>query len=393
MSLQRIDSRDCQEELYKVDPKYGKRVVISKEAHSEETSVEVKLMIQISQIRGNPLNSGFAFETREATTEALDLAISQLMAIKKQVVEQVVEHTGVVPSHSLNRTSSTFRRDQVPATFTARGSSTHAAEKPKLKKKHSHATFGGHEKQNACPPPPSSQNPRRKSGFFGLNLSLGGKRPIKLDERASIQPKAPSPKMTVAFLKDIFLYFYEPKMIDQEGLYRISSNDTDLNHAQEHFRSGARFSQTDVDPFLAANLIKRILREDFELIPYSQYEAVFSEVEISDESRVLEAMHTLYLQLDSPRQELLKALFVHLSRVDAHSKKNKMHAANVAMTFAPAVTRFPSTISDPLGMANASKLMADILEICIKNTDRRAKVHWLDEQGTSSELTKGQSEE
>lgn len=381
MSLQKIQlTENSGETVYQVDPKQGKRAIITQKGQSGETSVELKLMVQISEIRSHDKASGgFAFETREATSEAFDQAISQLMALKKQVIEQVIDHTGVVPASNIsstNKPSSSYPR-QTSVTFTGRRSEN-KEERKQLNRKHSHHTFGGTPRESI--PPPSEPTSRKKTNSFlgGFSFGSSRRRSVILAPIAPAQ-KGPTASETVAFLQKGFQAFQPHGMIKAEGIYRIPANGTELNEAEQQYKSCESFSQIKgIDnPILVADLIKRVLRTAFELIPYAVYENAFKKVDLSNKMEILAAMQGVYSQLDPNRRVLLKDLLNHLSRVAAYSKDNKMNASNLALIFAAVITRLPTSI-DILAISSANQQIADILQTCIEATDRNAKVHWLD---------------
>ncbi|MCC5832689.1 MAG: hypothetical protein JJU12_06575 [Chlamydiales bacterium] len=327
-----------EEVIYKADLKHGKRATIKQVAGFNKTSVEVKLMVQISEMRRqNQEGNESTFEAREATGRAIDSAVSDLLKLKNEVVNQVIDHTGVFKKSKLQRSLSF----------------------------------------NNGPPKDSGKKNQKKSQTFGNSTA------------SFLASKKPDAAQTVIFFQDAFKAFFgnNSEWVKTEGIYRLSAESDLLSKAHIKFLSGETYTQImdELDPqkknpILSACLIKKILSQSFVLIPYEDYKKYLSNVNSTNEPEVMRAMQKVYNNLDPNRKILLIALFKHLERVDAYSKKtdnyNKMSASNLAIVFAPVITRFSEgEASDQL--AENTKT-TEILRICIEKTDRKEKVHWLE---------------
>jgi hypothetical protein len=129
--------------------------------------------------------------------------------------------------------------------------------------------------------------------------------------------------------------------LDHEGIYRISGNTTQVQELKAKFNSDATrvdFRNPEVfhhDVNNPANLLKQFLRElPDPLLTTMHYHDLIDAAKIQDDLVRRDSLHAIINALPDPNYATLRALVLHLHRVDEHSAQNRMTPGNLAVVFA-----------------------------------------------------------
>jgi hypothetical protein len=129
--------------------------------------------------------------------------------------------------------------------------------------------------------------------------------------------------------------------LDHEGIYRISGDTRqvqelkslfDHDSARVDFRNPETFHHDVNNP---ANLLKQFLRElPDPLLTSEHYSALLDAARIQDDMTRRDSLHAIINALPDPNYATLRALVLHLHRVNEHQRANRMTPGNLAVVFA-----------------------------------------------------------
>jgi hypothetical protein len=129
--------------------------------------------------------------------------------------------------------------------------------------------------------------------------------------------------------------------LDHEGIYRISGNTNQVQELKSQFNQDAGrvdFRNPEVfhhDVNNPANLLKQFLRElPDPLLTTQHYNALIDAARIPDDLIRRDSLHAIINALPDPNYATLRAVVLHLHRVDEHSERNRMTPGNLAVVFA-----------------------------------------------------------
>ncbi|THX93696.1 RhoGAP-domain-containing protein [Aureobasidium pullulans] len=158
--------------------------------------------------------------------------------------------------------------------------------------------------------------------------------------------------------------------LDVEGIYRLSGT---ASHVQQikalfdhdsslvDFRNPAAFYH-DVNS--VAGLLKQFFRElPDPLLTRRSYNGFINAARIDDDTSRRDAVHSVINELPDPNYATLRAVVLHLNRVQEHYAKNRMSTSNLAICFAPSLM---GSHTGPQ-IADAS-LQARVLDTILTNT-------------------------
>ncbi|MCJ1312385.1 hypothetical protein MMC25_006059 [Agyrium rufum] len=130
--------------------------------------------------------------------------------------------------------------------------------------------------------------------------------------------------------------------LDVEGIYRASGTSSHINTLRnifDHdsmlvdFRNPETFFH-DVNS--VAGLLKQFLRElPDPLLTAEHYHNFIEAAHIDEDITRRDSLHAIINSLPDPNYATLRALTLHLNRVQEHSSANKMNAGNLAICFGP----------------------------------------------------------
>ncbi|KAK3600400.1 hypothetical protein CHS0354_026630 [Potamilus streckersoni] len=156
---------------------------------------------------------------------------------------------------------------------------------------------------------------------FGVTLAF-----IKSKSGSIIPPVV---QQTVEFLRQ--------HELDTEGIFRRSANATILKEVQQNFNKGipVDFAKLN-DATIPAVLLKTFLRQLKEpILTFDLFEPITRLHGLEREKQVFETRRMLREELPEDNYQVLKYIIDFLVEVAAHSEKNRMTSANLAIVFGP----------------------------------------------------------
>ncbi|RHZ70525.1 hypothetical protein CDV55_104767 [Aspergillus turcosus] len=130
--------------------------------------------------------------------------------------------------------------------------------------------------------------------------------------------------------------------LDMEGIYRLSGSANHINHMKSLFdNDSSQVDFTNPESFYhdvnsVAGLLKQFFRELPEPLFTSQYYSDFiNAARIDDDIQRRDSLHALVNSLPDAHYATLRALVLHLNKVQEHYTNNRMNAGNIAICFGP----------------------------------------------------------
>ncbi|KAJ9286303.1 hypothetical protein DTO021C3_6196 [Paecilomyces variotii] len=130
--------------------------------------------------------------------------------------------------------------------------------------------------------------------------------------------------------------------LDVEGIYRLSGSANHINHMKALFdNDSTQVDFTNPDSFhhdvnSVAGLLKQFLRELPEpLFTTAYYSDFINAARIDDDIQRRDSLHAIINNLPDPHYATLRALILHLNKVQEHYATNRMNAGNLAICFGP----------------------------------------------------------
>ncbi|KAJ5110920.1 hypothetical protein N7532_001455 [Penicillium argentinense] len=130
--------------------------------------------------------------------------------------------------------------------------------------------------------------------------------------------------------------------LDMEGIYRLSGSANHINHMKAVFDNDS--SQVDFtnpenfyhDVNSVAGLAKQFFRDLPDPLFTSQYYNQFVDAaRIDDDIQRRDSLHALINSLPDAHYATLRAIILHLNKVQEHYTQNRMNAGNLAICFGP----------------------------------------------------------
>ncbi|KAJ5219872.1 hypothetical protein N7468_009076, partial [Penicillium chermesinum] len=130
--------------------------------------------------------------------------------------------------------------------------------------------------------------------------------------------------------------------LDLEGIYRLSGSANHISHMKALFDNDS--SQVDLtnpesfyhDVNSVAGLVKQFFRDLPDPLFTNQYYSQFIEAaRIEDDIQRRDSMHALINNLPDAHYATLRAIILHLHKVQEHYTQNRMNAGNLAICFGP----------------------------------------------------------
>ncbi|KAL8922197.1 MAG: hypothetical protein Q9172_003658 [Xanthocarpia lactea] len=141
--------------------------------------------------------------------------------------------------------------------------------------------------------------------------------------------------------------------LDVEGIYRLSGSAMhisklraifDNDPSQVDFRNPESFFH-DVNS--VAGLLKQFFRDlPDPLLTHEHFQDFIEAAHIDDEVTRRDSLHAIVNSLPDPNYATLRALTLHLHRVQEHSATNRMNSGNLAICFGPTLMGTGSNIAD-----------------------------------------------
>ncbi|OGM45952.1 Rho GTPase activator (Rgd1) [Aspergillus bombycis] len=130
--------------------------------------------------------------------------------------------------------------------------------------------------------------------------------------------------------------------LDMEGIYRLSGSANHINQMKQLFDNDS--SQVDFtnpenfyhDVNSVAGLLKQFFRDLPDPLFTSQsYSDFINAARIDDDVQRRDSLHALVNNLPDAHYATLRALILHLNKVQEHYTQNRMNAGNIAICFGP----------------------------------------------------------
>ncbi|KAL4973770.1 hypothetical protein BDW66DRAFT_141525 [Aspergillus desertorum] len=190
------------------------------------------------------------------------------------------------------------------------------------------------------PPPPAPKEPYVAPGNgYPSNLNLPPLKPVfglSLDELYARDGTA-VPMIVYQCFQAVELFG-----LDVEGIYRLSGSATHINQMKALFDNDS--SQVDFtnpesfnhDVNSVAGLLKQFFRELPDPLFTSQaYSNFIDAARIDDDIQRRDSLHAIINGLPDAHYATLRALILHLNKVQEHYTQNRMNAGNLAICFGP----------------------------------------------------------
>ncbi|PYH98736.1 RhoGAP-domain-containing protein [Aspergillus ellipticus CBS 707.79] len=130
--------------------------------------------------------------------------------------------------------------------------------------------------------------------------------------------------------------------LDMEGIYRLSGSATHISHMKALFdNDSSQVDFTNPESFYhdvnsVAGLLKQFFRDLPDPLFTSQYYSDFvNAARIDDDIQRRDSMHALINNLPDAHYATLRALVLHLNKIQEHYTENRMNAGNIAICFGP----------------------------------------------------------
>ncbi|PNY26034.1 Rho-type GTPase-activating protein 4 [Tolypocladium capitatum] len=195
---------------------------------------------------------------------------------------------------------------------------------------------------------------RQAFGFFGKKNAL----PKSMSASAMSAPAAAEPPSTLFGSELPERAEYERRQIptvvtrcieevelrgmDQEGIYRKTGGNSQVNMVKDGFDRDDNFDISDPDLDITA--VTSVLKQYFRKLPtplltFDVYERVLESNAIADEAERCDHLRKAFLSMPQSHSDCLEFLMFHLARVAQREPENLMSPKNLAVVFAPTIMR------------------------------------------------------
>ncbi|KAL2009178.1 hypothetical protein VTN00DRAFT_7372 [Thermoascus crustaceus] len=130
--------------------------------------------------------------------------------------------------------------------------------------------------------------------------------------------------------------------LDVEGIYRLSGSANHINHMKSLFdNDSSQVDFTNPESFYhdvnsVAGLLKQFFRElPDPLFTSRHYSEFINAARMDDDIERRDSLHAIINNLPDPHYATLRALILHLNKVQEHYTHNRMNAGNIAICFGP----------------------------------------------------------
>ena len=165
-----------------------------------------------------------------------------------------------------------------------------------------------------------------------------------------------------------FFFFFLPKGMDVEGIYRKSGASSLVQQVREGFErdpDGYNISDPDLDIHAVTSTLKQYFHKlPTPLITYKVYDNIIDSGEITSYQVRVETLRRSLQDLPSVHYDVLVYLMLHLKRVAGHEKNNLMNSQNVAVVFAPTIMRPESLQREMSDYQKKNEVLRFFVENC-----------------------------
>ncbi|PFH58177.1 hypothetical protein XA68_14047 [Ophiocordyceps unilateralis] len=134
----------------------------------------------------------------------------------------------------------------------------------------------------------------------------------------------------------------ELRGMDQEGIYRKTGGNSQVNMIKDGFDKSDNFDISDPDLDITA--ITSVLKQYFRRLPtplltFEVYERVLESNAVAEETERCDHLRRTFSSMPQRHRDCLEFLIFHLSRVAQREPENLMSPKNLAVVFAPTIMR------------------------------------------------------
>jgi hypothetical protein len=134
----------------------------------------------------------------------------------------------------------------------------------------------------------------------------------------------------------------ELRGMDQEGIYRKTGGNSQVNMIKDGFEKDENFDISDPDLDITA--VTSVLKQYFRKLPtplltFDVYERVLESNAIVDPTERCQHLHKTFAMMPQRHWDCLEFLMFHLQRVAKRESENLMSPKNLAVVFAPTIMR------------------------------------------------------
>ncbi|CAH0048633.1 unnamed protein product [Clonostachys solani] len=197
--------------------------------------------------------------------------------------------------------------------------------------KHPQQGFGFFSKKASVVPKSASANsmplavtPEAPSTLFGSDLS----------ERADWERRQ-IPSVVTRCIEEV-----ELRGVDQEGIYRKTGGNSQVNMIKDGFERSENFDISDPDWDITA--VTSVLKQYFRKLPiplltFEVYDRILESTSIVDPSERCDHLRRTIASMPEKHRDCLEFLMFHLDRVAQRQSENLMTPKNLAVVFAPTI--------------------------------------------------------
>ncbi|KAJ6783135.1 hypothetical protein PWT90_01433 [Aphanocladium album] len=201
---------------------------------------------------------------------------------------------------------------------------------------------------------PNAANKQQGFGFFGkktampksvsantMSTPLAAEPPTtlfgsELTERAEHERRQ-IPSVVTRCIEEV-----ELRGMDQEGIYRKTGGNSQVNQIKEGFEKSEHFdiSDPDMDITAVTSVLKQYFRKlPMPLLTFDVYDRVLESNAISDDTERCAQLRKTFDSMPQSHRDCLEFLMFHLQRVAQREPENLMSPKNLAVVFAPTIMR------------------------------------------------------
>ncbi|KAF1732787.1 Rho-type GTPase-activating protein 1 [Beauveria bassiana] len=212
---------------------------------------------------------------------------------------------------------------------------------------------------------PNAANKQQSFGFFGKKANM----PKSVSANTVSTPLAAEPPTTLFGSELSERVEYERRQIpsvvsrcieevelrgmDQEGIYRKTGGNSQVNQIKEGFEKSENFdiSDPDLDITAVTSVLKQYFRKlPMPLLTFDVYDRVLESNAISEEAERCAQLRKTFDSMHQSHRDCLEFLMFHLQRVAQRESENLMSPKNLAVVFAPTIMRDLSIEREMLDM-------------------------------------------
>ncbi|KID92099.1 Rho GTPase-activating protein domain protein [Metarhizium guizhouense ARSEF 977] len=192
--------------------------------------------------------------------------------------------------------------------------------------------FGFFGKKNAMPKSASSNTVTLAAAAEPASILFGS----DLVERTEYERRQ-IPAVVTRCIEEV-----ELRGMDQEGIYRKTGGNSQVNMIKDGFDKNENFDISDPDLDITA--VTSVLKQYFRKLPtplltFDVYERVLESNAIADETERCSHLRKTFASMPESHGDCLEFLMFHLNRVASREPENLMSPKNLAVVFAPTIMR------------------------------------------------------